>query len=150
MEIMNANQENNTTNENNTSPESKDRYRTRWERIEERRARRGTRYGGSWIGGAILIFLGVMILLQNYTSTNVENWWALFILIPAVGAFGRAWRTYQRDGKLSSPARASLIFGFLLTMVTAVFLFELDWGILGPVLLLIAGLGLLINAVLPG
>jgi hypothetical protein len=147
---MNTNQENNTNNKNNTTPESKDRFQTRRQRMEERRAARGSRFGGSWIGGAILIFLGVMILLQNYTSINVENWWALFILIPALGAFGSAWRAYQIDGKLSSPARASLIFGFLLTMVTAIFLLELDWGILGPVLLLLAGFGLLINAVLPG
>jgi len=35
-------------------------------------------------------------------------------------------------------------------MVAAIFLFNLDWAIVGPILVLLAGLGLLINMILPG
>ena len=100
--------------------------------------------------GAILILVGIFILLKQYTSFELQNWWALFILIPAVGAFGNAWRVYRSGGRLSMPARASLISGFLLTMVAAIFLLNLNWAILGPVLLILAGIGLLVNVILPG
>jgi len=101
------------------------------------------------LGGAVLILIGVFLMLNNLTGFSLRNWWALFILIPSMGAFGNAWRIYQKDERLSASARASLISGFILTMVTAIFLLNLDWTLLGPVLLILAGLGLLINVVLP-
>jgi hypothetical protein len=77
--------------------ETIDRRTARRQRIEERRAGRS----GSWVAGAILILIGIFIMLQNLTSFELENWWALFIMIPALGAFGNAWRAYQNDGRLS-------------------------------------------------
>jgi hypothetical protein len=127
-------------------PEDYDQRAARRQRIEERRAGRS----GSWALGAVLILVGVFIMLQNLTSFELENWWALFILIPALGAFGNAWRAYQKDERLSGPARAALVSGVILTMVTAVFLLGLNWIIIGPVLLILAGLGILLNVVLPG
>ena len=126
--------------------ETIDRRTARRQRIEERRAGRS----GSWVAGAILILIGIFIMLQNLTSFELENWWALFIMIPALGAFGNAWRAYQNDGRLSGQARASLVSAFILTMVTAVFLLNLNWTILGPVLLILAGAGILLNVILPG
>jgi hypothetical protein len=35
-------------------------------------------------------------------------------------------------------------------MVAAIFLFDLNWTVLGPVLIVLAGLGLLLNVILPG
>lgn len=143
---MNANQKNNKSENNESQPEDYDRREARRQRIDERRARRS---GGSWVVGAVLILVGIFIMLENLTSFTLENWWALFILIPAVGAFGNAWRTYQSAGRLSAAARASLISGFILTMVTAFFLLNLNWTVLGPVLLILAGIGLLVNVALP-
>jgi hypothetical protein len=94
--------------------------------------------------------LGIFLVLQNLTSFELQNWWALFILIPALGSFGNAWRVYQNDGRLSGSARASLTSGIILTMVTAIFLFNLSWTIFGPVLLILAGVGLLLNIALRG
>ena len=101
------------------------------------------------MGGAILIGLGILFLLNNLNVFYVENWWALFILLPAVGAFTTAWRIYRQDRLLSSPARANLIGGTILTLVAAMFLFNLDWMIFGPLLLILAGVGFAINALLP-
>ena len=100
--------------------------------------------------GAILILVGLFVMLDNLTGFTLKNWWALLILIPALGAFGNAWRAYQKDGRISAPARGALISGFILMMVTAFFLFELNWTILGPVLLILVGVGLLVNVLLPG
>jgi hypothetical protein len=116
-----------------------------------RRQERAARYGGAWIGGVVLILLGVVFLLQNTGTRLPENWWAFFILIPAGGAFTAAWNSYQRaGGQLDAAARGSLIGGLVLTMVAVTFLLNLNWGILWPVLLIIAGVGALLNALLPG
>jgi peptidoglycan/LPS O-acetylase OafA/YrhL len=143
---MSENSQNDSSTNNDSNSEYYDRRAARRQRIEERRAGRS----GSWVVGAILILVGIVIMLQNLTSFDLENWWALFILIPALGAFGNAWRAYQKDERLSAPARASLISGVILTMVTAVFLLGLNWTILGPILLILAGVGLLLNVALPG
>ena len=140
------NQQDNSPEKEESQPEYYDRRAARRQRIEERRAGRS----GSWVAGAILILIGIFIMLDNLAGFTLENWWALFIMIPALGAFGNAWRAYQNDGRLSGQARASLISGVILTMVTAVFLLNLNWTILGPVLLILAGVGLLLNVVLPG
>lgn len=111
--------------------------------------RRYGRHSGGWVGGTILIALGVIFLLQNYTGFHLYNWWALFILLPAVGAFSAAARNYQEAGRVTAGVRTSLFGGLVLVVVTATFLFSLNWTIIGPVLLLLAGAGLLINGVLP-
>lgn len=128
--------------------ENVDRPSERQQRLEERRARRGR---NSWIGGVVLILIGAVLLLQNLGKMVFENWWALFILIPALGAFANAWRTYQEaGGHLTGAARSSLLGGFILTMVAAIFLLNLNWTLLGPVLLILAGIGIFVNVIIPG
>ena len=125
--------------------------RSSWEERRERREeRREMRQGGAWIGGAILILLGLVFLLQNMGVLSLDNWWALFILIPAFGSFSAAWGQYQAAGRLTAGARGSLIGGLFLSMVAAAFLFELNWAFLWPVFLIAGGLALLLNALLPG
>jgi len=132
---------------NPNQPESSDRQPAPGESRQGRRTRRG----GAWIGGAILIGLGLYFLAQNFLSINLNNWWALFILIPAAGAFSNAWNDYQdAGGRLTRPARGSLLGGFVLTLVAVTFLLNLNWGLVGPLLLILAGVGLLLNVMLPG
>jgi len=147
---MNEHQQTNSSPAHSAQPEEYDWRSQRRQRLQGRRQARTGRLGASWVGGAILIAVGVFLLLQNLTSFSLENWWALVILIPAAGGFANSWRIYQSSKRLSAPARASLIGGFLLTMVAAMFLFELNWTVLGPILIVLAGLGLLINVILPG
>ena len=147
---MSEHQQTNSSPAHGTRPDEYDRRSVRGQRIQERRQARTVRYGGSWVGGAILIAVGIFLLLETLTSFSLENWWALLILIPAAAGFANGWRIYQSGRRLSAPARASLIGGILLTMVAAVFLFDLNWTVLGPVLIILAGLGLLINVILPG
>ena len=56
---------------------------------------------GSWAIGVIVIVLGVIFLAKNLGWTGPEwafdNWWALFILIPAFGSLAGAWRAYRRE-----------------------------------------------------
>lgn len=103
----------------------------------------------AWIGGAILIVIGLIFLLRNLTGFSLDNWWALFILIPAATSFGRVVSIYQAEGRLTSSARRALIGGLILTFVCTVFLFELNFGRLWPVFLILGGIGMLLNALLP-
>lgn len=102
----------------------------------------------AWVGGVVLILLGAFFLLQNITGFWFGNWWALFILIPAFGSFAAAWRAYQTHGRLTGAARGPLIGGFILLLVAAMFLFNLDWGRLWPLFLILIGVGALATALL--
>ncbi len=113
-------------------------------RIAKRRQARG---GGSpWMVGLVLIAVGVVFLLQNTTGFYINSWWAFFILIPAFGSFENAWRVYQASGSFNASARSSLIGGIVLSAVAAVFLFNLDWVIFGPVMLIVGGAALLLSS----
>ena len=93
-----------------------------------------------------MILLGLAFLLRTTGNFNfpLNNWWALFILIPAVGAFDRAIRMYSNaDHQLTGPALGSLLVGLVLTFVAASFLFNLNWSLFGPIILILAGIGIL-------
>lgn len=125
------------------------------DRREARRQRRANRLadpsrGGSWIAGIILIVLGGAFLMQNMGTYRfpLQNWWALFILIPAVGAFDTAFRAYRSTGTFTATARGSLLVGIVLALVTAAFLFNISWTYFGPALVILAGLGILMNGMI--
>jgi hypothetical protein len=120
----------------------------RWARREARWHRRAGRPYG-WIGGAILILLGVVFLLQNLNITFLANWWALFILIPAFGAFVAAWESYQNNGRLTRGGAGSLAGGVLLAILALAFLLNLNVALFWPLLFIAGGLVLLGTALLP-
>lgn len=99
----------------------------------------------NWLGGVILIAIGVIFLFSNISGFYLHNWWALFILIPAIGSFGKAWQGYREKGRLDSDARGGLIGGLILTLVASAFLFNLDWGLIWPLFLIIGGVGALLG-----
>ena len=130
-----------------------ERAQRRAMRREARQQRYAGGYAGSgtWIGGAVLILIGVAFLLRNTGVYDLRNWWALFILIPAVSAFSAAWAAYRASGgHLTAAARGSLVAGLLFTFVTFIFLFNVNFGLFWPVLLIFGGLAILVSAILPG
>ena len=105
--------------------------------------RPGRRDAAPWVFGGILIIIGVFMLLQNLTGLNFGNWWALFILTPAVGALASAWKLYQARGVVDAAVRGPLVGGVILLFVFAMFFFNLDWGLFWPLLLIVAGIAAL-------
>ena len=107
------------------------------------------RSSNAWMGGVILIVIGVVFLLGNVSDFRLDNWWALFILIPAVASLGNAWREYRgSDRRFTGSVRGSLVGGLILLVVTGIFLFNLDWGRVWPVFVIIAGLGALLAGII--
>ena len=106
-------------------------------------------HSGSWIWGITLIVLGGLFLLQNLGPFRLVNWWAVFILIPALGAFATAWQRYREHGRLTSGSRNALFGGVIFTTVALMFLFNLDLGKFWPIFVIAGGLAILVNALLP-
>ncbi len=135
----------------NQPSEPKSWREERWERREERReARRaagsGSSKAGALIAGLLLIVFGGLFLLQNFGNYTIpiNNWGALFILIPAVAAFDRAYRLYRDAGNhFSAGARGAAFVGIILVIVTVVILLNLNWALWGPVLIILVGLAIL-------
>jgi|WetSurMetagenome_2_1015567.scaffolds.fasta_scaffold1197949_1 hypothetical protein len=137
----------NTDGTNDTQPPLTDREQRRAWRDERRASRHEN---APWLGGLILIALGTIFLLQNTGLFYLQNWWALFIMIPAIGSFGTAYAVYRNNGnRLNSAVRGSLLGGIVFTLISGAFLFGVNLGIFWPVLLILAGVGLLINFMLP-
>jgi len=124
-------------------------------RREARRQRREQRLadpslGSAWLVGIILIVLGGLFLMRTMrTDIPLTNWWALFILIPAFGSFSAAWRMYREaDNRLTIAARSSLLVGLVLTFITFMFLFEISWTYVGPILIIVVGVAIILNYVI--
>lgn len=101
---------------------------------------------GSWIPGLVLVGLGIIFLLNNFLDIQlINNWWALFILIPAIVNLNNAWTRYRQAGRWTESAIGSLTGGTLILAVALIFLFELSWGMFWPVLLIILGIGILLR-----
>jgi hypothetical protein len=142
-----------TTETRNTSNDYyADRALRRAARAQYRAERRAARYagGGALLGGVALIAFGVIIMLQNMGIVQLHNWWALFILLPALGSFAAAYGAYRTNGgHLNAMARGSFMGGLMITAIAVIFLFDLNVNLFLPVILIVAGLGVLVNTVLP-
>jgi hypothetical protein len=101
-------------------------------------------WSGAWPGVA-LVALGLVFLVQNYLGYELRNWWALFILLPAAGSFTAAWSSW-RNGRRPYAAASSFTMGILFTAVAAIFLLDLPWGRVWPIFIILAGIGMLLPA----
>jgi hypothetical protein len=98
---------------------------------------------GTWLPGLVLIGLGVVFLIQNYLDIEIRNWWALFILIPVFFTLERGYASLQagRTGE----AIGQLMGALVLIALIVIFLFDLPFGQLWPIFLIIGGLALLFS-----
>lgn len=116
---------------------------------EARREMRRERHANdAWIWGILLILGGGLLLLNNFTTFHLNNWWALFILIPAFTSFSSAWGHYRSAGMLNAAARSNLIGGVVFLVVALIFLLNLSFGNYWPVFLVLGGVALLLNSLL--
>lgn len=100
----------------------------------------------AWLPGLILIGLGLLFLANNVTDFSFDNWWALFILIPAVGSFSKAIDALRSGGEFTRAVWSAIAGGLFFTLIAAAFLFELDWGLIWPAFLIIGGVSMIFGA----
>jgi hypothetical protein len=102
-------------------------------------------FRGNWIPGLVLILVGMSFLAANLWEIHLQNWWALFILIPALGNFNTAYEKYRRAGRWTRGARSAMGWGFFFVLITVTFLFNISWSLMWPILLILLGLGFIVN-----
>jgi hypothetical protein len=97
-----------------------------------------------WIPAIVLVLVGIVFLIRNAVGGGggLHNWWALFILIPALGSFGTAYTSYRSAGRLTGAVLRSVLWGILFLFLVAVFIFDLPWDKIWPVFLILIGLSL--------
>jgi hypothetical protein len=96
---------------------------------------------GRMVGALVLIGLGIVFLLmQNGVIMPNFNWWALFIFIPGIALLANGIRAYRKFGYLTQQARAAITGGTVTAFVGSIFLFDLNWGKVWPVFIIIPGI----------
>lgn len=96
------------------------------------------------VPGMVLVGLGFIFLFQSFGVLSV-GWgkiWPLFILVPGVVMIVNAWREYAQDGDFD---RGQAFGGVMAILVGTIFFFDLDWGKVWPLFLIIPGLGMLLG-----
>jgi len=103
----------------------------------------------NWVGGMVLVMLGMIFLIQEMDTFFLPNWWAVLILIPASVAFVAAWGCYRQKGLPVLSGVASLTVGILLTFLALILLLLMDAVVFWPALLIAGGSVLFATAWLP-
>ncbi len=93
----------------------------------------------------VLILVGVAVMVSNLTDYSFENWWALFMLIPAGAILMNVWHDYKENGRLSRKSSSAIIPGVIILTMVAIFLFNLSWAIFWPVTIIAIGLSILLG-----
>jgi hypothetical protein len=114
---------------------------------DEGRRRRRRAGAPALATGVALVLLGVLFLLQNEGMLRPSgNWWAFFLLVPAVALAGTALSRYQAaDGRLTADARGALTAAVFLGALALSFLLDVDWGMWWPAFIVLAGVAVLLN-----
>lgn len=100
--------------------------------------------GVTW--GLILIFGGIILFSQQLGLLGPRyNWWALFILVPALASFGGAFTAMQKTGKFNAAVRGGLGGGIVLLTLSLMFLFGLDWAVWWPLMVLAGGVSVFLE-----
>lgn len=103
---------------------------------------------GNWMPGVILITLGTVFLFTTMTDFSLENWWALFIFIPAAANLSHAFQSWGRNGRFTRSARGSLTAAAVFVLIALTFLFEWEWDYIWPLFLIIGGFSALVGGIL--
>ncbi len=100
-------------------------------------------------GAIILILIGVVFLLKRLGLADIQNWWALFILIPSISSISTLIQDMRRGITTAAVIAQGLLGALFPAAIAAMFLFDLSWVIFWPVFVILAGFSLLLSGFLP-
>jgi len=106
-----------------------------------------SRWNDNLLWGGLLLLAGVLILLRNLDiiSIGLHNWWAVFILVPAVGSLLNGITALRRAGRWTPKVGGSLLGAAVLTLVALTLLLGWRWGRIWPLFLVAGGISALMN-----
>lgn len=96
-------------------------------------------------GGLILIALGVVFLLQQWGRFDIQNWWAIFILIPALGSFASTYAIYRHSGTINRAVISNFFGALMILTVALMFFFNVSWAVFWPLFIILPGLSLFLT-----
>jgi 4-hydroxybenzoate polyprenyltransferase len=100
---------------------------------------------GRLVFAGVLILVGLALAIGILTGYTLNNWWALFMLIPVGTMSLDMWQDYQENGRLSKKTSNLIIPIIILLVIVAIFLFNLNWGIIWPASFIAVGLSILLT-----
>ncbi len=106
--------------------------------------RRAHGWAGPAVGGLILIFIGVALFAGEFGVSLPDNWWALLLLIPAV-SLGLAATRSSADGDSNARRIGSAIGALIFTVLAFSIFGGIDAGLLWPTLLVLLGIGAIVQ-----
>lgn len=102
--------------------------------------------GNSWLIAVVLMVVGLGLLVSNFTNVSFDNWWALFLFIPAGFMLKNVAADYKSNGRLTNKSTGPLIAGLAMLVMMVVFLFGLSWSGLWPLGLIFGGIAVLLGS----
>ena len=101
-----------------------------------------------WIGLAFIAGGAIILLNQSGLLSFEFNWWAIFILIPAIGSFSSAYNRYRAtnnlfDMSVMMPALIGLFMIGLMFNLLSGNGWNFNWNLLWPIMLIVIGLGMI-------
>lgn len=104
---------------------------------------------GGWLMGVVVIVIGLLILLHNFGLRLVfleyHNWWAVLILLCALGPLSLAYRHYRSRERLDANVAYYLTSAAAIVTVGFIFLLDLHWDRWWPLFVIYGGLWMLVR-----
>jgi hypothetical protein len=115
------------------------------EKKKEIRVASWATWDDNWAAGVALIVVGGLFLLHtlNIISIAINNWWAVFILIPGLNMAVKGWREYGQTN--SKSARRAGFWGLILILVAFSFFLGISWNYFFPAILIGVGIYILLS-----
>lgn len=99
--------------------------------------------------GVVVIAIGLFLLLDNLgvrmPFLRYHHWWAMFILIGAVGPVMQAIRAFRVSGRFDGSVARHALTALVIVSVALIFLLELSWSIWWPIFIIYGGCWMLLK-----
>jgi FtsH-binding integral membrane protein len=119
--------------------------------MDNQEKRHRHRYWGGLGMGLVVIAVGVVFLLRNLgidlPFLQFHNWWAIFILIAALGPLSYAAQRWHELGRVDGLVLHSLLSALVIVLVASFFLLDLSWERWWPLFVIYGGLWMLVKGV---
>lgn len=100
-------------------------------------------------GAIILILIGVVFLIKRLGIVEIENWWALFILIPTISSLSSLIQDLRRGISITAVIAQGILGALFPAAIAVMLLFNLSWVKFWPIFIILAGFSMLLTGFLP-